>query len=127
MKLESFASMRALQALHTSTNSHLLDHFLSSSQGDEIRETLKLRRIQFDTHPALCDELDSVCDLLDCSKREFMEMAVIDALSKAKTVFFETYKKVGGRKYGEPDIQNDVTATGFEVAGVPIIVDGESA
>lgn len=127
MKLESFANMRALQAVHTSTNSHLLDHFLSSNQADELRETLKLRRIQFDTHPSLCDELDSVCNLLDCSKREFMEMAVIDALTKAKTVFFETFEKVGGREYGAPDIQNDVTATGFEVVSMTPIVKGESA
>lgn len=127
MKLESFANMRALQAVHTSTNSSLLDHFLASSQADELRETLKLRRIQFDTHPALCDELDTVCNLLNCSKREFMEMAVIDALSKAKTVFFETYEKEGGREYGTPDIQNDVTAVGFQAVGVPTCVDGESA
>lgn len=131
MKLETFSTMRALQALHTSANSGLLDHFLNSSQGDELRETLKLRRIQFDTHPGLSDELETICNLLDCSKREFLEMAVIDAISKAQKVFFSTYKNEAGHDYGTPDPDfkpvSDVTSVGIEAVGTPTIVGGEKA
>lgn len=131
MKLETFATMRALESVHTSANSNLLDHFLDSSQGDELRETLKLRRIQFDTHPALSDELESICNLLDCSKREFLEMAVIDAISKAQKVFFSTYEKEAGHEFGTPDPAfkpvSSTTQVGFEVVGVPTVVGGEKA
>lgn len=131
MKLETFATMRALQSVHSSANSNLLDHFLDSSQGDELRENFKLRRIQFDTHPALSDELESMCNLLNCSKREFLEMAVIDALSKAGKVFFSTYEKEAGHEFGasDPDFkpESEVMSFGVEAVGLPTIVTGEKA
>ncbi len=131
MKLETFATMRALQSVHTSANSGLLDHFLNSEQGDELRENLKLRRIQFDTHPALSDKLEMTCNLLDCSKREFLEMAVIDAISKAHEVFCSTYKNEAGHEFGTPDPDfkpvSDVTSVSVEAVGTPTIVGGEKA
>jgi len=131
MKLETFATMRALQSVHSSANPGLLDHVLNSSQGDDLRETLKLRRIQFDTYPALSDQLESMCNLLNCSKREFLEMAVVDALSKAGDVFFSTYEKETGHEFGasDPDFKpvSEVTSSGVDAVETPTIVSGEKA
>lgn len=107
MNIETFAKMRALQEVHTSGNPSLLDHFLSGDQANEVRETLKLKRIQFDTNPALFEKLEDTCQLLDCSKREFLEMAVVDAIKNAERSFSETYKAETGEQYG--------TRMGFEM------------
>lgn len=99
MNIETFAKMRALQEVHTSGNSSLLDYFLSGDQEAEARETLKLKRIQFDTNPALFEKLEELCELLDCSKREFLEMAVVDAIKNAERSYSETYKAETGEQY----------------------------
>ena len=100
MNIETFAKMRALQEVHTSGNQSLLDHFLSGDQASELRETLKLKRIQFDTNPALFEKLEQICGLLDCSKREFLEMAVVDAIKNAEQSFSETYQAETGEQFG---------------------------
>ena len=56
---------------------------------------------QFDTAPELYAKVESVCSMLDCSKRQFLEMAVVDAINKAESVFAETYKQASGRELGE--------------------------
>lgn len=99
MNLETFAQMRGLQAAHTSGNTQFLDHILASEQGDEIRAKFLTKRIQFDTRPELFAELENVCSLLDCSKREFLEMAVTDALARAVQVFGESYAGAAGRDF----------------------------
>lgn len=101
MKLENFSKMRGLQLAHNSANSALLDHVLASEQGDEIREKVLTKRIQFDTTPELYAELESICSLLDCSKREFLEMAVAEAINKASTVFEDAFKESTGRDFIE--------------------------
>jgi hypothetical protein len=101
MNLENFSKMRGLQLAHTSANTALLDHVLSSEQGDEIREKLLTKRIQFDTTLQLFEELESVCSLLECSKREFLEMAVVEALNKARSVFENTFKESTGQEFIE--------------------------
>jgi len=101
MNLNQFAQMRGFQHAHETTGSFLIDSFLNSESGDEMRETLKLKRIQFDTVPQLADQLESVCALLDCSKREFLELAVSDAIARAQTVFMDSYKDASGRDFME--------------------------
>lgn len=99
MNLETFAQMRGLQAAHTSGNTQFLDHILASEQGDEVRAKFLTKRIQFDTRPELFAELENVCSLLDCSKREFLEMAVCDALKRAVEVFGESYQGATGHDF----------------------------
>lgn len=101
MNIENFSKMRGLQLAHTSANGSLLDHVLASEQGDEIREKVLTKRIQFDTTPQLYSELESVCSLLECSKREFLEMAVSQALEKARDVFEESFKEASGQDFIE--------------------------
>ena len=97
--------MRALQNAHQSANSVFLDHMLVGPQGDEIREKILTKRLQFDTSPALYARVENVCALLECSKREFLEMAVIEACAKAEEVFGDTYVEATGHGFGEPDNQ----------------------
>jgi hypothetical protein len=101
MKLNQFAQMRGFQQSHETTGAFLVDGALNGEQGDEVRETLKLKRIQFDTAPQLYDQLESVCSLLECSKREFLEMAVFEAIERAETVFMDSYKDASGRDFME--------------------------
>jgi response regulator of citrate/malate metabolism len=100
MNIETFSQMKALVQASTEGNQHLIDHFLEGEQGDELRAELKLKRIQFDTHAGLADKLEEVCNLLDCSKRVFLEMAVIEAVQKAMDTFFKTYKAEAGCEFG---------------------------
>lgn len=100
MNIEKFSQMKALLQASTEGNQSLIDHFLSGEQGDQLRAELKLKRIQFDTHAGIADKLDQVCNLLDCSKRVFLEMAVIEALEKASDTFFKTYEDETGGEFG---------------------------
>ena len=103
MNLENFATMRALQSAHTSTNQFLVDQMLDSESGDEIRQNLKLKRLQFDCAPSLHEEVENICLLLNCSKREFLEMAVRDSLEKAQGTFFSIYAETTGHEFGTPE------------------------
>lgn len=101
MNLHQFAQMRGLQTAHASVGAPFLDHFLNGEKGDELREELKLKRIQFDTMPQLYDKLESVCSLLECSKREFLELAVWDAIERAEQVYQDSFKEATGRELSE--------------------------
>jgi hypothetical protein len=103
MKLNHFAQLAALRTAHSTINAFILEASLSGPEGDQIREKFALKRLQFDTSPELYSKVEGVCSLLDCTKREFLEMAVIDAIDKAWTVFQETYQEVAGHAWGEED------------------------
>lgn len=100
MNLETFLKFKGLSAAYTAGGSQMFDHVL---RDDAVRDQLPLKRLQFDTHEALYSEVEKVCSLLDCSKRELLEMAVMDALSKV-SIFFDTYKEVTGFDYGQDHI-----------------------
>jgi hypothetical protein len=99
MNLKQFAQMRGFQHAHSTGGDLLIDSALNGEQGDEIRDTLKLKRIQFDTVPQLSDDLENVCALLECSKREFLELAVRDAINRAGEVFMDSFKEATGREF----------------------------
>ena len=50
----------------------------------------KLRNICAFISPELFADIDSLCGLLDLSKREFVEMALIDLVAKAHAVIEQT-------------------------------------
>lgn len=91
MKLSQFTTMRGYQQADQFGNPKLVDHFLNGEQGDELRSELKLKRIQFDTSAQLADKLENVCNLLDCSKRVFLEMVVWEAIEAAELKFGEAF------------------------------------
>lgn len=101
MNLELFAKMRGYEQAFTSTNSQFLDHILNGKQGDEIREKVLTKRLQFDTTPELYQRVEDICVLLDSSKRQFLEMAVIDAINKGTQLFLASYKEATGYEFGE--------------------------
>ena len=99
MKLEHFAQMRALEAAYISTNAALTDAVLNDPEARE-KSSLKLKRIQFDAWEGLASELDRVCGLLECSKRQFLEGAVSEALDRAEAAYVETLNKVAADRSG---------------------------
>ena len=96
MKLDQFVQMRALETAYASTNQSFVDHLLKPDEldGDRMRQSLQLKRIQFDATAGLADELDKICGLLQCSKRQFLEGAVYEAIERSSTAYFETLETV---------------------------------
>lgn len=91
MNLEQFAQMRALEAAYTWTNRAFVDRLLSGDQAaGTLRSELSLKRIQFDTLSVVSDELERVCTLLEVSKRQFLEGAVVEALYRAEKAYRQT-------------------------------------
>jgi len=72
---------------------------LNSDQGDEIRERLLTKRLQFDCVPELHAEVETLCNLLDCSKREFLDMAVRDAVERAESTFMASFQEAHGQEF----------------------------
>ena len=105
VKLEHFAQMRALHDAYISTNSALVDHALNSDP--DARETLKVRRIQFDAWEGLAADLERVCARLDCTKRQFLEFTVSEAVERAEAVYEDTLNKVSADMSG---VQLTITA-----------------
>lgn len=99
MNLENFAKMRGLEMAHTSSNSDFLDHILNGEQGQQVKAEFLTKRLQFDTTPELYEQVEQMCGLLKCSKRQFLEMAVCDALNKAEAIFMESFKEGSGRDF----------------------------
>jgi hypothetical protein len=99
MKLNQFAQMRGYSFAYNRMNEALLDMTLNGESGDELREQFKLKRLQFDCSPELYSEVESVCVLLECSKREFLQMAVREAIEQAQSTFMDSFKEVDGRDF----------------------------
>lgn len=97
MDTKQFARMRGLEAAYQSTNSRLLDH---SPVRDQLAESGGLRRIQFETLPQFVDLLENACNLLGCTRREFLERAMLEAIAKAETEFLAAYRDATGEDYG---------------------------
>ena len=94
--------MRGMQTAHDMTNQPLLDHVLNSAEtGPKIRDEVLTKRIQFDTTPTLYSKLENVCSLLDCSKREFLEMAVFESIENAETIFQSAFQQVSGQTFDQ--------------------------
>lgn len=85
MDLIDFATMRGLQAAYERSNARVLD-VLPELKKDALA-TGALKRVQFETLPEHVDSLDKACQLLDCSRREFLELAMMDAIQRAEEAF----------------------------------------
>lgn len=120
MKLAQFTTMAGYLQASQFNNQRLVDHFLDGDQGDQIRSEMKLKRIQFDTSPDLAEKLESVCSLLDCSKRVFLEMAVREAIEAAEAQFDDAFKDAFGMGFVEALEARDaaIDAAQSEQAGV---------
>lgn len=117
MYLEHFCKMRALEAAHIDTNQDALDYLLKrDSQSAEVVGALLSKRLQFDTVPEIYELVEKKCRLLNCSKRQFLEMAVLYAVSRADAVYRSTYEEAAGRPPGEP-VDDESETTQAETKG----------
>jgi hypothetical protein len=101
MKLNHFAQLAALSSARQIIESCVLDKALDAPEADDVRKEFALKRLQFDTSQELYSKVEAVCVLMTCSKREFLEMAVIDAIEKAWAVYEKTYEEAAGHPWDE--------------------------
>jgi hypothetical protein len=73
-----------LKATVSGQGGRLLDQLLDQTDSPQVRQMCAK------VSSALYDDLESVCGLLDMSKREFIESAVADALQRAHEVINST-------------------------------------
>lgn len=106
MNLKQYATMRGFETAHYLTNAPVLDSMLQGPEGDRIREETKLKRLQFDCAPSLYDQVERVCSKMECSKREFLEMAVAEAIQLANEVWDESFTSAADpevlERYSQP-------------------------
>ncbi len=95
MNLDQYATMQGYQLANTLKGSALIDAAIDSESG-LLQSELKTRRIQFDAAPLLTIELERICINFGCSKREFLEMAVSEAIARAETRFQEAFAEAAG-------------------------------
>ena len=67
-----------LKAAQSGISGRLLDHVLDQA------ETTQVRQMCAKVSPQLYDALEKVCEVLDLSKRAFIEAAVSDAVQRAE-------------------------------------------
>lgn len=94
--IETLATFKALESARLTNNTDLANMVLGTPDGEKY-----FKRVQFETHPAFIERLDSVCGLLDVSKREFLEAAVSDAMDRAQLQFETVFKEATGQEFGE--------------------------
>lgn len=104
--INDLSTFKALEQSRLQRNAGALDHFLRADPA--VAEQLGLKRIQFETHPALAEQLDEICSLLHVSKREFLESALVDAITQAESRFREVFRQSAGYEFGErPEVDSD--------------------
>lgn len=101
MDIKQFARMRGLQAAHERFSSAVLDHFPEAR--DKALEAGVVRRVQFETLPELVEQLEVICGVLGCTRREFLERATLEAISRAQDEFCRSYRDATGEDYPLPD------------------------
>ena len=87
---------------------HVLE--LASSDHPDIARQLdgKLKRVQFDTLPEFSESLDNICSLLDTTRREFLERAMMDAIFRAEAAFLAAYKEATGQDYADSSVVSNI-------------------
>lgn len=72
-------------------NAKFLDQMIDSGEVPELRQMCAK------VHPGLYASLEEVCDLLDMSKRQFIEAAVSDAILRTRETLSK-YKALEGQE-----------------------------
>jgi hypothetical protein len=81
MNLEELIQLQVLKHKASSVPGRILDKMMESGEYPG-----EVRQMCAKVSAKLYDELDQVCGLLDMSKRQFIEAAVIDAVDRAHQV-----------------------------------------
>ncbi len=78
--IESLVTEKALAIVNGRGNEDILEEFMNHSDSPQIKNVCAKLSV------GLSDEIDSLCDLLDISKRSFIEVALIDAIKKTRDI-----------------------------------------
>lgn len=78
--LDLLVTQRSLAVVAESGGDKIFDMVLDTAEAPEIRNVCAKLSVQ------LADEIDSVCSVLDVSKRRFIEAALLEAVAKAKAI-----------------------------------------
>lgn len=97
MDVKQFAQMRGLQAAYDDTGR---DIARVPGLADQAIEAGALRRVQFEATPELVEQLDIMCNLLGCTRREFLERATLEAIHRGQEAFCASYREATGRDFG---------------------------
>lgn len=87
MNTDEVLTLQALKFKQTHTLGHsfdgvdLIQHVLDSNPDEKV----KLRNICAFIQPALFEKIESLCSMLELSKRQFVEMALVDLVAKANS------------------------------------------
>lgn len=82
--LESFLLEKTLRIINGYDNGRLIDHLAESGEAQ-----LPLKNVCAKVSVQLSDDIDKVVTFLDVSKRQFLEMAFIEAVNKAHKIMEE--------------------------------------
>lgn len=82
--LDSLVTEKALRIVNGYDNSRIVD-----MMADDPNHQLPLKNVCAKVSVDLSEQIDQVCALLDISKRQFLEMAFIEALDKANRIIEE--------------------------------------
>lgn len=89
--LDALVTEKALHLVHGGNGGDLADWVLDRGEayvvsGDEIPRAPVVKNVCAKVTVQLSDEIDDVCNLLDISKRRFLEAAMLEAVQKAKAI-----------------------------------------
>lgn len=90
MKFDELVRMKALQ-LKAQYSGQSLMELVGEHQLElpEVQKDLKLRQVCAMVTPGLFQKLEATCDSLSISKREFITMALSEAIDQAETIVAE--------------------------------------
>lgn len=98
MSFHQFIQYKALDRMYATDNDVLLDMAISQNGAEAVKAQMKnvCALISLD----LFDDLEGVCNLLEISKRKFIEYALIEAINQANKItvdvgLFEHYEHHG--------------------------------
>ena len=85
MNLNELIRYKALHLKYVASNSNVMELLAE----DKFEHTVPMKNVCAMVSQQLFDDLTSKCELLDISKRSFIEAALIEALEKAEKILEE--------------------------------------
>ena len=87
-QFEMLVLKKTFEQILNSGNSDFLDHLLTT-QPEHAEQALPLKNVCAKVSSILADDIDRVCNRLGVSKRQFLEFAFIEAVSRADAIMHE--------------------------------------
>lgn len=97
MKFDELVRMKALQLKAIQTGQTTMELVESQLELPKVQKEFKLRQVCAMVSPKLFDQLEATCELLTISKREFITLALIEAIDRAEGIVVDV-DPFGGEK-----------------------------